>query len=138
MRRQIKNAAENAWAETLQEILPELPVYAGRRREVIEPPYVVALVREVEELVHNGNVWEAEVRVLLVTDLDEVESVIHDELAEALDQAIRAVPQPSYCAEEQVLMCGYAIHGVGEAEDREESVFADVWRIRAGFQRKVD
>lgn len=137
---QLKNAFERAFAAVLDDRVKaagrtDLPVYSGRREGEPVPPYAVFLVKEMDETTRAASVYEAECRLVLVTDLADAGGSSHDEYAAFLENALSEVPESGESDCYDVSLYGWVCYRVAEAVDEEDKVHGDVFSIRAGVGR---
>ena len=130
----LKLAVEKAWANHLgADAGVTVPVYASRRDEEAEPPYVVCTIGQMSETVPRANAYQIEMDVVLVSHIDESTSEAHSAHLSALKAAIDTVPSKGDDAAQDVRIYGWAQQASAPAKD--DQYFADVLTLVIGAGR---
>ncbi len=127
----LKRSVERAWAAHLAaDVAVSVPVYASRRDEEAEPPYVVCTVAKMEETVARANAYRVELDVVLVAHMDESTVAEHSAQWQAVKAAVDSVPSQGEDADEGVRFYGWA--QVASAPAKDAQYFADVLTLVLG------
>ncbi len=131
----LKDKLSRAWAADLQGRVPAgHRVFPGRRPRVegrdVQPPFTVLTVMRMEQTTPMSNVWEADVRAVVVCDKDQGESTEQEQRVREIYQALEATQRPAVDMDEGVRLYGFALETIEQAQA--EKVYSDVIFIRAG------
>lgn len=131
----LKDALARAWADDLQSRVPAgHKVYPQRRPRVdgaeVQPPFTVLAVMKMEQTTPGSNTWTAEVRVVVVCDKDQAESIEQERRVGEIYRAIEQTPIPAVDVERCVRLYGFAIDTIETA--KAEKVYSDVVFVTAG------
>lgn len=97
-----------------------------------QPPYGVVTVPTMEETTPKSNVFRGEVKVSVITDIDDSSSAEHDNLLEQVRLALETIPRRIVDTDAGIRLFGWTILK-NEAITKEESQsFSDVITIAAG------
>jgi len=130
----VKDGLAKAWAEHLHEAAG-FPVFPGRHDGKTEPPFAVVVVKRLRPTITEDDVHEAELRMVVVTDVAETSAAEHRAHVKRFHQSLRETPRPSRDLVNGVKLYGFAIEDIEEATgtgDDGKKVRADVFMIRAG------
>lgn len=133
----LKDKLAEAWVEDLKERMDaEHAVYPMRRPKsapggrIVEPPFAVLTVMEMEQTTPGSNVWTAQVRAVVVCDKDQGDSPEQKERVGELYEALEGTERPAGDDVRGVRLYGFSVDRIEQA--RAEKVFSDVIFVTAG------
>jgi hypothetical protein len=128
--RRVENAFLSGLAEQLTTLGVTLNGYAGRSRDGAVAPYYVVQCAEQENTTDNSDVFKVEIRVVLVSSIDDSTSAEHDARLGALETAVKSLPRSAVDTEQGVQFFGFWLESQSTAT--EDQQFGDVLVIPAG------
>jgi len=136
MSRQIKDSLAEAFAEELSTRVGHV-VYAGRRDGDVAPPFTVVVVKRLEKISPDAQVYYADMRVVHVSEVADSTSVEHDQRVASIELALDEMPSRGVDVQRDVVLHGFYVDEVEDAVNGEDDVFGDVFIVKAGCGRGV-
>lgn len=137
----IKPRFEKALAEGLDACWPAdggprpNAINPGKAGSVVENPYCVVRVNDMEELVPGEGAFKALVQIVMVSHSKDRGSEAHKRMVASLRRSLRAIPKPGLDAENGVILCGIGV--VTHKEASQGEAWGDVLEFEAGIEDKA-
>jgi hypothetical protein len=132
----IRDRLQQVFASELTLRLPQRKFVPGRRDTSDTGPMGVVKVDHVMELAPNTGVYEAEVVIVVLRNIDAVPPEGSSNAAEQskfsaeVEHALNTIPKPSYDDELEIALHGWVIEQVAEAQDQQDH--ADMLFLKVG------
>lgn len=126
----LRRRLEDAFVEALEAHLGDTPVLAGGKTEDYEPPYVIVRCRESSETTPKSGAHKFDLRIVMVSLIDDSTSAAHDERVSAIQTALDAIPRYANDPNHGVQLCGWSV--VREESATEEQSYGDVFFLEGG------
>lgn len=133
----IARRVENSFLDGLRQQLSalgygqsRLPGVAAKARSGVTAPYYVVQCKEAQNTTSRSGVFKVEIRVVLVSSLDDSTSAEHDDRLAAIERALDLMPRNAIDTEQGVRFYGFFLESQDTAT--EDQSFGDVLIIPAG------
>lgn len=133
----VKDGLAKAWAEHLG-AATGLPFFAHRHDGETAPPFGVVVVKRIRPTVPGDDVHEAEVRVVVASDVADSGAAEQRRRAGLVYAALEETPRHGKDADYGVALCGFVVEEIEQASgsgDDGRKIFSDVFMVKAGVRR---
>lgn len=134
----IKERLQQVLVNELTARLPARKFVMGRRDSADTGPMGVVKVDRVDEILPDTGVYEAEVAIVLVRNMDEepppglTNAQDQSAFAREVEQALNQIPRPGYDDEVGIVLNGWVTDQIAEASDKQD--YADILFLTVGCQ----
>lgn len=130
----VKDGLAKAWAEHLTGAAG-FPFFPHRHDGETAPPFGVVVVKRLRQTVPGDDVHEAEVRVVVVSDVADGTAAAQRQMVGQAYAALEATPRQGIDEGNGVRLCGFVLEEIEQASGRDDDgrmVYSDVFLLTAG------